>query len=529
MGSVLSLNCAGEIYDNVDSGSVHDSSINVSTLIPLNETNPEVYNSFSLHFYYQNVRGIRGKTHDVHLNTCSCDFDFIAFTETWLIPSISNNEYFEDNYTVYRRDRHEFDESIEVGGGVLIAAKSEFKSERVKLAWYDSNVSLCNFELLAVRVNFGVRYVYILCVYSNSMYITGSDSFYSSFADFFYNQSIDSNDMIYLFGDFNLNLLQWTRDPENSLVLLPNNLSREQDCKLFDLFYAHNLFQFNHIPNTRGRFLDLLWCSYLDEDVRIFESDFPLSKIDWVDHPPLEGIFSMKYDLEVRTESCKCFNFRKADYKGMINYFKYFDWSSIISVQDEQDLDTVFSRFYQVLNTAFVKFVPIKKQFRFTRPIWFNKELVSLKNRKTLVYKRYKKTRRTNDYILYSILRRRFNSLHGFLYKEHIRRVETDLKNNPSQFWKFVKSKRGGSGIPSIMRYGESSGSDVMSICDMFADYFESVYRHDENIPIPNVQNNLSHIDSIVLDYEDIRLAVCKLKRKYHPGSDGVPSSVVIS
>lgn len=257
MASVLPQNCIIDIEDIFSSDSDNDLSSDIITPIALDTPNSEISDvgfstCFSMHFYYQNVRSIRGKAQDVYLNICSCDYDIIAFTETWLIPSISDQEYFDNTYTVYRRDRHEFDSSIEVGGGVLIATKNVFKSERVKLAWYDSNVSVCKFELVVVRVYFNDRNVYILCVYSNCTAVTGTDGFYRSLADFFYSQSFNSNDIIYLFGDFNLPHLQWSPDPENGLVLLPDNLSKEQDCKLFDLFYAHNLYQFNRVPNTRA-------------------------------------------------------------------------------------------------------------------------------------------------------------------------------------------------------------------------------------------------------------------------------------
>lgn len=269
----------------------------------------------------------------------------------------------------------------------------------------------------------------------------------------------------------------------------------------------------------------------MDEDVQIFESNTPLSKVDAVDHPPLEGIFSIRHDLEAMTDTRKRFHFKNANYKGMNDYLRSFDWISALNLSDSLDsLDPniLFSKFYQILNTTFTKFVPFRKPYRFSRPIWYTRDLVTLKNRKTLIYKRFKRTGRTNDYILYNILRKRFNSFHSYLYREYISSVESNIKTDPYSFWKFVKSKRKNSSIPSIMRHDEVTGTGAAKICDMFADFFESVYRNEENIPII-VNDNINRIDSIILDSMDIQIAVNRLKRKYHPGSDGVPSSVLIS
>jgi hypothetical protein len=49
----------------------------------------------------------------------------IICTETWVDPSITNNQIFLDEYKLYRKDR------LTTGGGVLIAINKEYLSSPV--------------------------------------------------------------------------------------------------------------------------------------------------------------------------------------------------------------------------------------------------------------------------------------------------------------------------------------------------------------------------------------------------------------
>lgn len=58
-----------------------------------------------LSVYYQNVRGVKTKTLDIH-NTILCyNLDIICFTGTWLDETVLSSELFDDRYCVVRTDR----------------------------------------------------------------------------------------------------------------------------------------------------------------------------------------------------------------------------------------------------------------------------------------------------------------------------------------------------------------------------------------------------------------------------------------
>lgn len=87
-----------------------------ATTTPLPDVGP-----FTL--YYQNVRGLRTKTNTLQKALSSCDYDVIAFTETWLRDDILDSELSLD-YSFYRKDRNQNTSDLQRGGGVLIAIKN---------------------------------------------------------------------------------------------------------------------------------------------------------------------------------------------------------------------------------------------------------------------------------------------------------------------------------------------------------------------------------------------------------------------
>lgn len=87
--------------------------------------------SNKLSVFYQNIRGLRSKTHEFKINVTNVDSDIILVNESWLNNTVSDAELFDSGYTVYRRDRESSASVKKPGGGVLIAVKSS----SLRVAW----------------------------------------------------------------------------------------------------------------------------------------------------------------------------------------------------------------------------------------------------------------------------------------------------------------------------------------------------------------------------------------------------------
>ena len=69
-----------------------------------------------LSIYYQNVRGLRTKSHEFLSGILNCNYDIVCITETWLNDGFYNNEFFDGRYQVFRCDRDSDTSGFERGG-----------------------------------------------------------------------------------------------------------------------------------------------------------------------------------------------------------------------------------------------------------------------------------------------------------------------------------------------------------------------------------------------------------------------------
>lgn len=245
--------------------------------------------------YYQNIRGLRTKSSQFFLSSTSCVYDVIALTETSLNPSIYSGELFESSeFFVYRCDRSALNSDSDLGGGVLIAVRSHISSELVTVPGTEA------VELVLVKLKLERSNVFVCCVYIPS----GSDvSTYRLYYDALEKTlnfiDLDSDDELWLFGDFNLSSIDWVSQTvsgncvddagsgfgyEN--VLIPSNVGESAKAELLHLLLSADLHQMNNVLNCDGRLLDLIFTSN-PFDVELNESLCPLSKIDLY-HPPIE-------------------------------------------------------------------------------------------------------------------------------------------------------------------------------------------------------------------------------------------------
>lgn len=65
-----------------------------------------------------------------------------------------------------------------------------------------------------------------------------------------------------------------------------------------------------------------------------------------------------------------------------------------------------------------------------------------------------------------------FKALSKVLKRNYVRKFESDIKSNPRSFWRYVKSKKSCSIIPSNVFYNETEAHSSLEAANLFADFF---------------------------------------------------------
>ena len=112
--------------------------------------------------YYQNVRGVSTKTNEIYNAVAACNYDVIAFTETWMSNSIIDSELFPPNFLLFRSDR-KF-EAVEAsrGGGVCLAFGCDMSAIRLDTSMFDCLVKI---DIVGVEILINGINIYFFALY----------------------------------------------------------------------------------------------------------------------------------------------------------------------------------------------------------------------------------------------------------------------------------------------------------------------------------------------------------------------------
>lgn len=473
-----------------------------------------------LNIFYQNVRGLRTKTHLLYNNVLCNNYDIIILTETWLNSSINSCELFDSRYVVYRRDREICSSSIKKdGGGVLIAVSQKYASQRIfeyesscEDLWVSLNVSLCK----------SVKKLNICAIYLPPpvQQFTLNNFIVKC------NSIIDSSESLTcIVGDFNLSSIDWLQVQNIANFCQTSRLSQE----LIDFCYTNNLTQINCIKNSKDKILDLVLLNVPQSEVT---SANGLCAADPL-HPPLEIVLKAHNETKLAPARICQHNFWKGDYESINAFLDGKDWDELL--KDCIDVNEAINKFYNVLREAIREYIPfVTKSNTKKHPPWFDKTLIRLLKEKNLIRKRFKKYKNPLDELAFTLLRKRCDKLAIEKYNTYIKQAEEQIARNPKYFWTYIKSKRGGKGVyPSSMTDGEVVCTDGTDICNLFAKQFTLAYakssHHSNSKHTSDILSGADCLSSVTVSRESVLIKLKGLDPFKGAGPDGIPSGFVLS
>lgn len=433
----------------------------------------------------------------------SCDYEIIAFTETWLNSSVFNAELFTSRYSVFRTDR-DFDSlGCSRGGGVLIAVDSKINSEEIRI-----NLNgLTSIDLVAVRIFIGGKILYIFVIYIPP---NTSITVYENIFEYFFSLKYIYNSDILILGDFNI--------PNFSLNVLNNhNLLLQNFLNFFELK------QFNSIKNKNNRILDLVIAK---NDCEVEKAIDVLLNED-LHHPALKilrpNIKNNGNKKQLNNEPI--YNFRKANFAVLYDQLSLVNWNFLSEFEDVND---ACESFYSTLEQIFEYCVPKTISKKHNYPPWYTADIINRIKHKAKLLNQYRTTKNTEYLIEFKILRKNIKNAVNKCYREYINDIECNICNEPNKFWSFVNSFKSDRGLPHYITYKNENFYELTDKSNAFADYFQESYEKPTNVKITRdvpYSNNILLIDKF--NQHEVLNSINALKRKMTAGPDLIPAFIL--
>lgn len=473
-----------------------------------------------IRIYYENVRSICAKT-NIKQRIETSPYEIFCFTETWLKDCDSNESFFPSDYNIYRFDRGSILSTR--GGGVAILVKNTLHSRTLSISHNISCESIC----VLVTLKPTSLLLYVAYVPPNSEQIVYAKHF-EQINELFGNY-IDSNVMA--IGDWNLRGITWEVN-ETQTSYVPVNLINHQNSKYFKMAseFLSNMqdlpsFQLSNARNCAGNVLDLVFVNPVtDAVVRTAPASVTESSQTDKFHPPIViemacGVF-MKQENRHRFISC----YRRGNYGRMSQQIESVNFAHIFH---NMDINAAYDYLHEFLIQKTRDNVPVKRITAYpSKPKWWTRELQAKKNRRDKLFKRRHQNADQIEEYRTSVLE--FNLLNEAIYEKYVIDVERKLKENPAEFWRFVKGNHIAS-YPSTMHYNELNADSPREIADLFANYFESTYAQDETEWTfdETYGTEPENAFDIRITMFDVERAIAKIKEKSCIGPDNIHPIVV--
>jgi len=432
--------------------------------------------------------------------------------------------------------------NLERGGGVLLAFRNTYTSEPLVLP--------PNYE----SIYFDYEFTFAKILLDNVIIIIGAVYFPPDTSDLRYHEffnicryifsTMGEKDLIFIFGDFNRPTLSFITDEEDGKILplnfsdtsdLPDgtDITKTVDFQLVTTFYGSDTQQINICPNSRNKWLDLIFSNAYDNSIVKPASDVDNIFSNSIHHTALTLTcslsnveFSKSYNNEI------VYNFRKTNFEAINVHLMNVDWLNIFQ---GGDINSYVSNFYNIIYPLIELHTPkmIKKE-KATEP-WLDRSLRALRNKRNKLYKLIKSCQVPEESILvqYHTLAHDFREKSNDAYNNYIANIGNEIISNPKKFFEFINIKKKCLGYPKSMTSNGVVYSNSIDICKQFAMNFQNIYRSDKTSFSSDVSisddsalsnsNNINSLTNLNISTDEVISFVNGLDINSGPGPDLIP------
>lgn len=451
-----------------------------------------------------------GHLTQVHRTLENTFYDVIILTETWLRPHHLNMEIASSMWNITRLDRP----GDGKGGGVLIAVKSTLPCSTIDL-------NLSGLNTFASQQCWTKIILDNKDLYLGNFYLRKDQSpeDYSAFilSSMALLDNIKDEDICFIFGDFNLPNLRWDKIDPDDCFYAPSNITNDLEENVLQMFAERGLGQICNLTNNSGNVLDLVYTNALD-NFELAEVDSLFGKSS-IHHRCISVEYLYAYKNLSDTVTYKTLqDFEHADYDAIYESLQEF-------LQPETSVDQMAKDFESHLLRAIDTFVPKKVIMVRNKAPWHDATYFRLKNRRNRDYTRWKSDNTEDLKQVFLKSRADLDTYDAHAYEVYVKNSANEIRSNPKKFWNCLDYKRQTRGYPSSMSYKNNVVNDAHEICNLFKDFFATVYEEDHD-PHTIVYDSTPPFNGILTDLvisRDVLLSELKsLDNKKGPGPDGI-------
>ena len=412
-------------------------------------------NKKGLSIIHFNIRSLNAnfKNLDMYLTQLEIKFDVVAITETWFSNNTVSSVFNIKGYDLYYVSRNEGK-----GGGVALYVNSSIKSKQIE------SMSLCvedSFECVTVELLLeGSRNVIISCIYRKPA--TKLDDFTNKLEDLYSN--IKNNKVIYLCGDYNINLLkQDTHVPTKHFL-----------DTMFSLGLCPLISKPSRITSNSATLIDNIFTNELKH-----ENISGLVLNDISDHLPVFTWYGCKVKSHNDQPTVYKRNIDSESLQSLISDLEMQAWEEVYS---QEDANLCYNAFLHTFKSLLDKHCPMSvkhfKKGRKQKP-WLTKGLINACKKKNAMYLTFVRSKSQTDEQKYKVYKNKLTKILKNAERSYYNEQLMKQKNNMKATWKILKEVIRGttvsSKIPETFLEGNEEIQNKKYIANRFNDFFVNV------------------------------------------------------
>ena len=458
-----------------------------------------------------NLQCSRSKKPEVENLVGSTNPDIIIATETWLDPTIGDNEVLPDDFKTFRKDRNRH------GGGVLIAVRNHLNCSEATELHEDG----CEVVWVRIKIQ-GTRTLYVCAYYRPNE--SDAESL-ALFKESLAKAAAIPNAHIIVGGDMNLPDWDW-----KNMTLKPGSSTPSIHRDFVDLLHDYGMEQMVDEPTRGANTLDLICTNspHLIPRTEILPgiSDHDIVYCDIAIHPP-----------------------KSKQVPRLVPLYKLADWDGIRQAMSDlrqkmesekhtTSTEKLWTNFRNILKAAVTDFIPHKRTRSKVSKPWITPQLRKLIKRRERIYKKMKEQdtedlKEENKKLRSEIQRQLRRSYWSYLC-DIFEDSEQQQAGKHKKFWTYIKHQRSSStGVAPLKIDGrllsnpteqaEALNRQFHSAFSEGKEYSREEFRQKCKMP----PRDYPPIDNITVVTEGIRKLLFNLKPWKAPGPDNITPRVL--